>query len=280
MAFCAVLSPHLITSNLRFWESSANIQENPTSSIVQHGANSDEGNLMSLLTTLAKKQGLADDEFLAKTRFTINQQRRTFSYDLAAIPLNFILSETDPLARPLEVLVRIEVLRRDFYSAIPDERFWRVSLDSIEHIVSGCVQDAKRSEVNGAGSANHQDCYTNVDPAFEKLGTQILSYASIHGLEQVEPPRPRDPVVGYRVYIKVEPPRARVRVMPLLEYKKYKFQQVPEEIYQWTDLLDPESRMIGWYHYRVEWPTELNGPEEGDFEIKKPGTITFRPPQR
>jgi len=87
----------------------------------------------------------------------------------------------------------------------------------------------------------------------------------------------KDPVIGYPVRIKIEPPKAHVRVMTLLEYKKYRYTNTAPEQYQWNDLLDSESLMIGWYHYRAEWPQELNGPEEGDFEIKKAGTITFSP---
>jgi len=65
--------------------------------------------------------------------------------------------------------------------------------------------------------------------------------------------------------------------MTLLQYKKYQYFQVPKEKYQWSDLLASDNDMIGWYHYRAEWPAELNGPDEGDFEVKGPGTITFKP---
>jgi hypothetical protein len=68
--------------------------------------------------------------------------------------------------------------------------------------------------------------------------------------------------------------------MPLIEYKKYQYFKVPQEQYQWNDLLDSESDLIGWYHYRAEWPAELHGLEEGDFCIKKPGSITFKPRER
>jgi hypothetical protein len=79
------------------------------------------------------------------------------------------------------------------------------------------------------------------------------------------------------VIVKIEPPRARVDVMTLLEYKKCRYSQIPEDQCQWNEILDPEHLMIGWYHYRADWPQDLNGTEAGDFEITKPGTITFRP---
>ena len=65
--------------------------------------------------------------------------------------------------------------------------------------------------------------------------------------------------------------------MTLLEFKKCQYLKVPTEECRWNELLDTASEMIGWYHYRAEWPLELNGPEEGDFEIKKESTITFKP---
>ena len=68
--------------------------------------------------------------------------------------------------------------------------------------------------------------------------------------------------------------------MTLLEFKKYQYFKTPREQYQWNDILDADNDLIGWYHYRVEWPADLNGPEEGDIEIKKPGVLTFRPTQK
>src|SRR5271157_1333438 len=89
----------------------------------------------------------------------------------------------------------------------------------------------------------------------------------------------RGSVRGYRVRVNVEPPRARVRVMTLLEYRKCLYFRSPLED-QWIDLLSVENEMIGRYRYLALWPPELNGREEGEIEITGPATITFAPKQK
>lgn len=235
---------------------------------------------MVLLKRLASEQVLTDGEFLGKTRFRIDQQGRTFSYDLRPAPRTFMLAEGDPYAGPLEALIRVEAMRRDFRAAIPGEDFWIAALGSIEGVVQRCIQDLEASKRERGTLATEQTCTTRIQVQFDKLRDAILSFAAANKLTLLELPQTRDPAPGYRVQVKIDPPRARVRVMPLLEYKKYLYFKVPQEQYQWNDLLDSESDMIGWYHYRAEWPADLNGTEEGDFCIKKPGAITFKPPKR
>jgi hypothetical protein len=64
--------------------------------------------------------------------------------------------------------------------------------------------------------------------------------------------------------------------MTLLEYKKCIDSHTPFTD-QWNDMVEGDVKLIGRYHYLAEWPTELNGPEEGNFEIRESGAITFRP---
>jgi hypothetical protein len=231
--------------------------------------------IMKSLEDLAAEQIRFDDAFLGKQRFSVDQQNHTLSYDLRPMPLNFVLSETDPLAMQLEVLIRVEALRRDFAAAISDERFWPASLDGIQQIVERCVSTSGFN-----AQSDQQRCIDEIDEQFEALKQSMADYATAHGFHLIEPPQTRGPVAAYRVHITIDPPRARVRVMTLLEYKKYEHFKIPPDQYEWSDLLDSEADMIGWYHYRAEWPKELNGPEEGNIEIKKTGTLTFRPTQK
>ena len=64
--------------------------------------------------------------------------------------------------------------------------------------------------------------------------------------------------------------------MTLLEYKKCINSHTALSD-QWNDMVEGDVKLIGRYHYLAEWPQELNGPEEGNFEIREPGAITFRP---
>jgi len=227
---------------------------------------------MDSLKELAAEQIGSDNAFLGKRRFSIDKESHTIFYDLRPTPLNFVLSETDPEAMPLEALIRVAALRRDFAATIPNEKFWPVSLNDIQQTVERC---APISQVEA-----DEQCVKILDEQFGALKQLITTYAAVHGLRLIEPPQARGSVVAYRVRVKIDPPRARLRVMTLLEYKKYEYFKTPPGQYQWSDLLDSETDMIGWYHYRAEWPTELNGPEEGNIEIKKSGTLTFRPTQK
>jgi hypothetical protein len=243
----------------------------------QRSSDSAEQDPMKLLTRLAKEQIVTDDKFLGETRFSIDEQNRTFFYDFSPVPLNVVLSEHDPYARPLEAIIRVAALRRDFGSTVPNETFWSTSLDSIEQTIQDCVQNLENPQPAQGAVRTPQECFHSVDEQFEKLKTSISTYASAHGLQFSQPLQRRAPVIGYPVHIKIDPPKARVRVMTLLEYKRYQYFQTAKEKYQWNDLLASDYDMIGWYHYRAEWPVELNGPDEADFEVKKPGTITFKP---
>lgn len=250
--------------------------------VIQVQANSGTRNegAVDLLAQLASEQIVLDTEFLGRTRFRLDQRDRTFSYDLTPTPGKFLLAKSDPYEIPLEALIRVKALRRDFLSAVPNDNFWVLPLESIEGVIKGCVRDLDASTSEKQTASAEESCSIRIESQFDKLKESIVNFTSARNLTLFEPPRTRDPAPGYLVQIKVDPPRARIRVMPLLEYKKNQYFKVPQDRYQWNDLLDSESELIGWYHYRAEWPPALNGPEEGDICIKRPGLITFRPPQR
>jgi hypothetical protein len=239
-------------------------------------SNSETKPTQDVLIRLATDGIAQDREFLGKTRFAVSQADRTYSYDLEPIPISAVLSLGDQYGTPLEALIRIEALRRDFRAAVPAEKFWIAPLEAIQGAVQHCVEGLESSQSKKGSSDVPQECSRSIQEQFSDLESAILGYATLHSLALVKFQK-RDPVIGYRVRIKIEPPRAHVHVMTLLDYKKYRYSNTPAEQYQWNDLLDAENLLIGWYHYRVDWPQDLNGPEEGDFEITKAGTITFSP---
>jgi hypothetical protein len=242
----------------------------------QHRTNADKKDVLDLLTKLAEEGVNQDKEFLGKTRFAILQADRSFSYNLDPIPASDVLSGTDPYGTPLEALIRVESLRRDFQASVPAEDFWILPLEKVHQTVKDCVQKLEASQPKLDPREAEQSCSNSIAEQFKQLETAIQKYGSAHGLALVRS-QTRDPVVGYRVHIKIEPPKAHVRVMTALDFKKYSYFNTPKDQYQWNDLLEAESLMIGRYHYRAEWPQDLNGPDEGDFEIKSSGTITFTP---
>jgi hypothetical protein len=246
--------------------------ENPPS----RNSNTSTQPSMTVLMKLATEQIRIDTAFLGKRRFSFNPQSRVLSYDLNSVPSNLVLSSGDKYADALEALVRVESLRRDFHATIPNEKFWLAPLESIQRAIERCVQDLEISTNNGS-TASREECSHNIDQQFEKLRVLIATYAVAHHLRVAESPNLREAAPGYQVHVEIEPPTARLRVMTLLEFKKCQYLKISTEQCRWNEFLDTESKMIGWYHYRAEWPPELNGPEEGDFEIRKASTITFKP---
>lgn len=229
---------------------------------------------LEMLLQMATEQVRTDAKFLGKTRFTVDTQTHTFFLDLTPTPAQFVLSEKDPYAVPLEALIRNESLRRDFASAIPDDTVWKAQVEAIQAAVQGCIE-----LVNGAAAKDEADtqqkCSKLVDQQFNRLALSVQSYAAAHRLTESSI---RTRGIGYPVVIKVIPPGARVRVMTYLEYKKCQALGTAESKYQWIDLLASRNTMIGMYRYRIEWPAKLNGPEEGNLNIDEPKEIDFTPP--
>jgi hypothetical protein len=214
------------------------------------------------------------DEYLAKNRFVVLADGHTLYYDLSGAPAETVLSKTDPLSIPLEAEIRVNALRRDFRSSVSQHSFWVTPLDTVEKSVLECVARFAAQQNQGEPA----QCSGAIEQRFDELKQAIEHFATAERFSVAGATQSRAPVAGYLVQVKVEPSRARIRVMTALEYRKCIFFKVPLEN-QWTDLVAADQEMIGRYRYRAEWPMELGGPEEGQFEVRKPGTIVFRPKQ-
>jgi hypothetical protein len=234
---------------------------------------------LGVLMHLAADEVNTENTFLSRTRFEMNGKEGTFFFDLSPAPRRAVLSETDRYAVALEALIRVESLKRDFQKALPNDGFWVKPLDSVQGAVKRCVENIAASNQDADSTKTQRGCSANIEEQFQNLDTSVQTYAGKHKLVAKGPPADRDPTMGYRVQVKIDPPRARVKIMTALEYKKCLALKAPLEN-QWNDLLDGDNEMIGRYHYLAEWPTDLNGPEEGNFEIRKPTTLTFRPRQK
>jgi hypothetical protein len=148
----------------------------------------------------------------------------------------------------------------------------------VEKRAVGCIASVVAQQNYGTSAPLQEECSKELEQQFGDVKQAIVGYATAHNLTPISIAQGRDPAAGYQVQIKIDPPRARVRVMTVLEYKKCMYFKTPLEE-QWIDLLGGEQEMIGRYQYRAEWPADLGGPEEGTFEIRKAGAITFRPKQ-
>lgn len=227
----------------------------------------------TVLDQLASEAISEDRVFLGRARFTISKADGTYSYDSAPVPASSVLGADDQYGKPLESLIRIKALRRDFELAVPDATFWVGPLEGAEKAVQDCVDELGSSKFSAQSA---QRCDTTVEESFRKLDQAVHDYALANALQLVQW-RKRDPAQGYKVTVKFSPEKAHLYLMPLFEYKKCHYPGSPVQACQWNEVLSPEVEMVGWYHYRADWPQELNGPVEGDFEVTEPGTFTFTP---
>lgn len=215
-------------------------------------------------------QLLVSDRYLGRTRIVLTSTK-ILHYDFAP-DQSAVLASRDPVTRSLEALIRAKALRRDFAAISPGDTFWIQPLDRVRTLVQ---------ELN-AGSEKAQDnrrlaeALGQIDQQFNTLETATLQYAARN---QLETESARDPATPYKVEIRIEPPRARVRFMPLLCYIRSKKFNTPLDD-QWIDLQEGTQHMIGKYRYLAEWPQELSGPVEGTLEIREDSVITFKPAKR
>lgn len=245
----------------------------------QSSPNATAEETMSLLRKLAAEEIASDDRFLGKTRFAIDSRANTVLYDMTPVPLGLVLSDSDPMSIPMEAMIRTEALKRDLQKSVPTENFWIVSLSNVQGSIKKCVDSLVDLKGKSALQERQADCSAGIAEQINYLDGSIQTFAKNRKLTLMQRPVERAPATGYKVRVSIEPPRARVKFMTLLEYKKCINSRTPLAD-QWNDIVEGDVKLIGRYHYLAEWPTELNGPEEGNFEIREPGAITFRPNPR
>jgi hypothetical protein len=231
---------------------------------------------MSFLKKLAGEEIASNDSFLGKTRFAIDSSANTVLYDMTPAPIGLVLSDSDPLSIPMEAMIRTEALRRDLQKSVPNENFWIVPLANVQGSIKKCVDSLVHLKGDSALQEKEDDCSAGIAEQINYLDQSIQTFAKDRKLTLTQRRVERAPAIGYKVRVSIEPPRARVKFMTLLEYKKCIISHSPLTD-QWNDMVDGDVKLIGRYHYLAEWPPELNGPEEGNFEIREPGAITFRP---
>jgi hypothetical protein len=234
---------------------------------------------MSLLRKLAGEEIASSDSFLGKTRFAVDSRANTVLYDMTPAPIGLVLSDSDTLSIPMEALIRTEALRRDLQKSVPTETFWIAPLANVEVSIKKCVGSLVHLKSNSALQGKEDECSAGIADQINYLDQSVQTFAKDRKLTLTQRSVDRSPAIGYKVRVSIEPPRAHIKFMTLLEYKKCIISHSPLTD-QWNDMVEGDVKLIGRYHYLADWPSELNGPEEGNFEIREPGVITFRPNAR
>jgi len=235
--------------------------------------------LMRHLRDIATKGVESDPAFLGEPRFGIGMPAGRYFYYDTPFKRAFVFPDSDLLAIPMEALVRATVFRRDFEKVVPKEPFWKEPLGNVLRSIESCVEDYAAFERNERAGGWKGPCADSIQSAFLELGQSVQRYANAHSIRPPDGLDGRSPAEGYEVTIIVSPPRARVKIMTALEYLKCGVARDSKSCLEreWIDQLSDKTNLIGEYRYRVEWPADLNGPDEGHFGITKRTTLTFTP---
>lgn len=227
------------------------------------------GDVFPVLDSLSDQ--LILDRYFGRIRIALSSTRTLhcdFATDQAAV-----LASKDPVIRSLDALIRAKALRRDFAAVLPGETFWIQPLDRVRATVEGLSALQIGSPTDDKQFA---EGLRQIDELFRALEEATVQYAAHH---QLETESPRDPAAPYKVEIRVQPPGARVRFMPLLCYIRSKKFNIPLDD-QWIDLQEGTQHLIGKYRYFAQWPKELSSPIEGIFEVREDSVITFTAAKR
>ncbi len=224
---------------------------------------------MPLPQLLILSQQLASsDKYLGRTRVVIKPGKLVqldIAPDQAAV-----LEPEDVNLRSLDALIRTRVLDRDLGAVFPDESFWRHRLQHVDQIVSDAISGYEGSP---AGEERFKKAMLSVEGEFRSLQTDVLMQMK---KKQLDTDLSRERVPGYKVAISIDPPKARVRYMPFLSFLLYRSARGSLDDH-WTDLSAGTRYLIGKYHYVADWPAELHGTVEGNFEVREDSAITFMP---
>jgi hypothetical protein len=233
----------------------------------------DSKQAFALLNDLAK-DAVSTDSNLGRTRVSISAG--VLSYDFQPAPDSSI-SRPNRLTSPLELLIRIEALTRDFQRSVPTESFWAPPLDHLRSVAASMVEGAFSAPAEDQWLSRKQEFEDRVGQDFALLAQETLAFARKAGLDVVAT---RGSVGGYKVEVRIDPPKAHIKFMTFLDYRRCNAFKLDLKNY-WVDLYAGQHMLIGKYRYLAEWPASLSEADEDNFDITEEGTtLTFRPKEK
>lgn len=224
-----------------------------------------------LLVALAK-DAVSEDSNLGRNRVSILD--RTLTYDFQPVREDVLTSHPGRMTGCLEILIRVDALRRDFRRYLPTERFWSPPLERIQNLAARMLEAAYKTSSDDEWRKSKQGYEDQVAGEFAALDSELFAYARMDGLDLKST---RGVQQGYKVEIRIEPAKARLKFMPFLDYRRciaFKLNLID----YWVVLSPGMHTLIGKYRYLADWPASLSGPEEDNFEIGEEGMkLTFQP---
>jgi hypothetical protein len=211
------------------------------------------------------------DNNLGRNRLRISDKVVVYDFSPAADAM--LTSRPDRLTSPLEILIRADVLDRDFHTYLPAQVFWVGPVAQLRTVAAKEVDEAFKAASDEQWNSEKQEYEAQTQAAVGVLEKGLLAYAAKAGLDVRSA---RGPVQGFLVQVRIEP-KGHVKYMRYLDYKKCMAHIADFEDY-WVDLEAGTQQLIGKYHYLAEWPPSLSKPYEGDIDINADGIVlAFEP---
>jgi hypothetical protein len=213
---------------------------------------------------------------ISSVHLNISAAAKKVFYNIGRVRGNLVdFSTSDPYALPFETQLHIEAVRSVFAKAAPNETFWVSPLRNAEMLVKKTIQDIESTEDMDTLPAILNKRNIDIDREFENLKTSIADYATNRGFKAVRV-ADTDAPEKLEVAIIIEPTGGRVRLIASAEYDLHKnILGESKDKWPWRDILESRAKLLGAYHYLVQWPAGQC--DEGDITIDSKFSRTFRP---
>ena len=236
------------------------------------GSITDSRHASELLREVA--ENYSSDDIDSEPRLSLAGNSLTYNLLLdPSLPAPDSSEVDDRLTRPLQQILRLAEIRRDLLRTKMQTPAILGSLKDAEESTAAMVDLAYHAAAVGDWVTRRQALESHIDRSLAHLETQLVDLAQKQHLTIL---KKREGPQGFKVNIAVDPPIARVRFMPLLKYRLATAFGEPLDN-QWVILNPGPQQLLGRYFYRAEWPDDLNGTEEGIFDIRSASSVTFKP---
>lgn len=215
--------------------------------------------------------------FLEVPQLIINAQNKVVLYNSGVFRKEYLhFDGSDPYVLPFEKQLQIEALRDCFIKASLDEALWKPHLQGAEELVAQTLQEIEADPSAIGLPTRLLERRKQIDRELEKLKTAIGKLAQSKGYAfSSRDGRGVKPVKGFEIEIITDPENGKVKLMPLLTYKKYLLLKINKDRWEWQTLLQKRANLVGGYHYLVTWPDERQ--DEGNANITNDSPLRFSP---
>lgn len=215
-------------------------------------------------------------QIISNIQFNVSTKDKKISYNIGKVRMDHMgFSRSDPYGVPFEKQIHIEALKDVFMKSVPNETFWVQPLRNAETLVYQTIQDIESSQDVGNLSSVLRQRKIEIDRELENLTKNITEFARENRFKVLKV-ADTDAPEKMEVSIIIEPSGGKVRLITNSEYDLHKnILKESKDKWPWRDLLESTARLLGKYHYLVEWTDGKC--DEGDMTVDSKFSRTFRP---